>query len=935
MSLGDFAPGDLISARGREWVVLPSPGSDAMRVRPLSGSEDDAVTILPSLENIPIRSANFKPPTLETLDTQDAARLLSDALRLSLRRGAGPFRSSANLGVEPRAYQLVPLMMALKLNPVRLLIADDVGIGKTIEAGMILRELLDRGRIDRFAVLCPPHLVDQWVTELSEKFDIDAAAVTSSRARSLERGLPASQSLFNAYPYTVVSLDYIKSERRRNEFARACPNLIITDEAHTCVGGGNRGKQLRYELLKKLSEDKDRNLLLLTATPHSGDEAAFDRLLGLIDPELGLGAPPTTNRNARERYQAKLAQHYVQRRRPDIEEGGWIEHRAFPTHLETEFPYKLSGESQNFQEDVLDYCLGVTERAGESKNKRRMAFWSTLALMRCVGSSPAAALSALRNRRKGLVSEELIEPVIFDEEDGLADDGDLEPATALENIEVDEDLSQLIEQAAVLHENFAKDPKVVALEKLLRPMLKEGQVNPVIFCRFIATAKALGEILSKKYGKKYTVLTISGELTPEERKARIDASESDERRILVATDCLSEGINLQSLFNAVIHYDLSWNPTRHQQREGRVDRFGQPSDTVFSATLFGENSPIDGAVLKVILEKAKAIKKATGIAVPMPEDTNSVGNALMQAMLLRKGGTRAQGLLDLFGGSEERIEAQWKDSEEGAKASRARYAQGALKPEVVIPEWKAMRALNGGPKEVERFVRRASQRFGAALGKKGDKTEIYLDEFPENLKEKLSARKLSGSKFIRFQDDPKPGQMYVGRVHPIVANLAQGLTEAALDPKSSQLGARLGRCGAWRTPSVELMTTVLLLRLRFKLTSSGRSNRLLLAEEATSISFTGTNSQSASDGFGALALLEAEASGEITGSARERRLVEALDRTKTYDPAIKAYALSRAATLQDDHHRLTDASKGGSRIQVEPSLPADIIGLYVLLPEIS
>jgi SNF2 family DNA or RNA helicase len=201
-----FSPGDLIEARGREWVVLPSPAEGLLNIRPLSGSEADAQVISPALERMPVRPARFDTPKLEQLDTQDAARLLSDGLRLSLRRGAGPFRSAAHLGVEPRAYQLVPLMMALKLTTVRLLIADDVGIGKTIEAGIIIREMLDRGIVDRFSVLCPPHLVDQWVTELAEKFDVDAVAVTSSKARSLERGLPAAQSLFEAYPYTVVSL---------------------------------------------------------------------------------------------------------------------------------------------------------------------------------------------------------------------------------------------------------------------------------------------------------------------------------------------------------------------------------------------------------------------------------------------------------------------------------------------------------------------------------------------------------------------------------------------------------------------------------------------------------------------------------------------------------------------------------------------------------
>ena len=135
---------------------------------------------------------------------------------LSCSRYAGAQGRSAGFGqiaVEPRAYQLVPLLMALKLDPVRLLIADDVGIGKTIEGALIARELLDRGDIDRIAVLCPPHLVDQWVGELDTRFHIRPVPVTAGSASRLERDLPPSESIFSVHPYTVVSLDYIKSER--------------------------------------------------------------------------------------------------------------------------------------------------------------------------------------------------------------------------------------------------------------------------------------------------------------------------------------------------------------------------------------------------------------------------------------------------------------------------------------------------------------------------------------------------------------------------------------------------------------------------------------------------------------------------------------------------------------------------------------------------
>lgn len=158
---GRWSPGSLVRARGREWIVLTGSSTDVLRVRPVSGSEADRTLIHLALESDPVRDASFPHPSPAQKAGHDAALLLKDALILSLRRGAGPFRSFGQISIEPRAYQLVPLLMALKLDPVRLLIADDVGIGKTIEAALIARELIDRGDIERMTVLCPPHLVEQ------------------------------------------------------------------------------------------------------------------------------------------------------------------------------------------------------------------------------------------------------------------------------------------------------------------------------------------------------------------------------------------------------------------------------------------------------------------------------------------------------------------------------------------------------------------------------------------------------------------------------------------------------------------------------------------------------------------------------------------------------------------------------------------------------
>ena len=198
-----FAVGSLVRARGREWVVLPESDEQMLILRPLGGTEDEVTGIYAPLERVD--PATFDLPDPAQRGDERSCRLLRDAVRLGFRSSAGPFRSFARIAVEPRPYQLVPLLMALKLDPVRLLVADDVGIGKTIEAALVARELIDRGEVSRLAVLCPPQLAEQWQAELQEKFHLDAELVLASTASRLERYCNPTQSLFERYPYTIVS----------------------------------------------------------------------------------------------------------------------------------------------------------------------------------------------------------------------------------------------------------------------------------------------------------------------------------------------------------------------------------------------------------------------------------------------------------------------------------------------------------------------------------------------------------------------------------------------------------------------------------------------------------------------------------------------------------------------------------------------------------
>jgi superfamily II DNA or RNA helicase len=914
--------------------VLPESNSDTLRLRPLGGGEKDESLIYLPLEREPVGPATFPWPTVAQARNHSASQLLMDALQLKLRSSAGPFRSFGNIAVEPRAYQLVPLLMALKQSTVRLLIADDVGIGKTIEGSLIAREMLDRGEIQRLAVLCPPHLCEQWQRELENRFHIQAVVVRTSTANRLERDLPPGTSVFDAHPFTVVSLDYIKSERRREAFQRFCPEFVIVDEAHTCTQGG-QGRQQRYQLLKGLSENAQRHMVLLTATPHSGDEDAFFNLLGLLRSDFTQlkDLPPGARTDLRD----DLSRHFVQRRRPDIAE--WQDSSMFPDRKTAEITYRLTGAWGQLFNDVLDYARELVERSeGKGQREQRMNWWAALALLRCISSSPQAAVNALRTRLKGdqkdgdeLSLEEMeaqaSERVMDGSDDALFTD-DIEPAAQTE----DTARLQALIAAADNLTGAANDPKLAKLYDHLQGLVKEG-FQPVVFCRYIATAHYLADFLRGKF-KNATVKAVTGELTPGEREAAVAELGDTEQRILVATDCLSEGINLQGLFTAVVHYDLSWNPTRHEQREGRVDRFGQQAKEVRSTMLYGEDNPVDGAVLQVILRKAESIRKELGVLVPMPDDEGKLTQALLNAVLLRKHNTvgqQAQIGFD-FGEPAKQIETAWQSAREKAAKNRSIFAQRRLKPEDVLPEWRKSAAVLGGAEEVQRFVIRGMSKLGAGLEAYKGHFKAPLGELPASLKERLAAEGLAGTIRIDFKQPAAQGAVLIQRTHPLVVALADTLLEQALESQNDDADG-VARAGAAFVGNVQLKTTVLLLRLRHQLsvTRDGHT-RLMLCEETVAVSASGTEGLAELNLNEARTLLGTDAVRNMPPVIRDRHIQQALESLPGWQSALEDLAKARAQVLLADHRRVREAAEARGSYQVTASLPVDVMGVYVLVP---
>lgn len=955
----DFMPGNLVRARGREWVVQSDTQQgevgSLLRLRPLGGADEDIITLIPELEFEPVAPATFAWPDPEQTGNHAAALLLRDALRLKLRAGGGPFRSFGNIAVEPRAYQLVPLLMALRLTTVRLLIADDVGIGKTIEAGLIARELIDRGEVARLAVLCPPHLVEQWQGELQNRFNLQAIALTSASASRVERDLPHGVGLFDQHPVVVVSLDYIKSERHREHFLSIAPECVIVDEAHTCASSG-AGKQLRFELLQRLAKDDSRHLILLTATPHSGDEAAFYNLLSLLDPAfLGLQSRVSADDPLRQ----QLARHFVQRRRKDIVE--WQaetdDGRGFARRMKTELTYKLTGDWGAFFDAVQAYCRDIAEQVESTdpagQGSARLIWYATLALLRCVASSPAAAVKALTTRLEGKTAD-LNGPhdvdLLGDDRlhDGEADDlhgNDLEPAGQLDEahnaLQDTTRLKALINEAQRLS-GKAGDPKLAALIAHMEGLVKDG-FAPVVFCRYVATAHYVAAEL-KKHFPKVLVDVVTGELSPEERRAKIedmeDGADNPAGRVLVATDCLSEGINLQHLFTAVVHYDLAWNPTRHEQREGRVDRFGQQAPEVRCTMLYGQDNPVDGFVLNVILRKGEAIQKELGVLVPMPEDKQRINQALVKAALMkreRRSSAQAQLGFD-FAEAEQLLaplQTQWTDALEKAKANRTVFAQRRIRPDEVLPEWQKQQAALGSSADVQRFVQSACARLGASLEPTRKHTHrLHTQHLPERLRQRLADEGL-----VKDANTPTVLQLdfaELHRSHPLVSVLADHLLENALqgDAATAQAPTITARCAATITDAVDLVTTVVLLRLRHQLGYVRRRQPYqMMAEETVALAVKGrSNPEWLSDDTTAR-LLESTPTANLPRDAMAREVAQALSFLAAHPERLQSLAEERAQTLLADHRRVREAARDVGQYSVAPCLPVDVVGVYVLLPD--
>ena len=477
-----------------------------------------------------------------------------------------------------------------------------------------------------------------------------------------------------------------------------------------------------------------------------------------------------------------------------------------------------------------------------------------------------------------------------------------------------------------------EDHKLQAAIKQLDTLVGK-KYSPIVFCRFIPTVDYLVEALRKHFKGKVEVRGVTGQLANEAREAQVAELAEHEKRILVATDCLSEGVNLQSAFDAVMHYDLAWNPTRHEQREGRVDRYGQEKKKVRVLTFVGEDNPVDGIVQRVLLKRHETIMKVLGVSVPVPLDTGAVLEAVIDGLL--KGGVAKdsrQYSLPIVEQKEQEVGVVWEAAAEREKKNRTLFAQHAIDVKEVATEVAAARQAVGGAADVRAFTMDSLRGWGAGLAD-GKPVRVDLEELPKALRETLAPEGKWRLKLSFDSAAPTPGTEVLTRTHPFVAALAERVLEAALD-SASEGPAR--RAAVIRTRAVSGRCTALLVRMRFHLVVEDRQGvaRPLLAEDVAVRAFRGTpDAPEWLDDDEAEALLGATADENLPADMGKRKIEELVGQLPSLDPALAEFAKARAEALLEAHRRVRKAADMRVRAtKVEAHLPPDVLGTYLFFP---
>jgi len=606
------------------------------RVRLPDGTLDEAV--ITSEEAAALAGASEPVESKAATVNAEQLRLLVESARIRLAYSHDKHFAVSLSGIRTLPHQIEAVYMKMLPQPrLRFLLADDPGAGKTIMAGLLIKEMKLREAVERILILCPSPLTIQWQDEMlrwfGESFDIIFSAVDQQQLTN-----PWQRS-----SQVIASLDYAKQEEVRERVWQQHWDLVIIDEAHKCSAytkrsstrGDEAEKTKRYQLAEKLAADAD-HVLLLTATPHHGDDDRFAHFVRLLDPDL-FPEPHRLSEKAGEIRRDILrlgpdCPWALRRLKEDLKdlEG----HRLFPDRHAHTITFKLNKDEYDLYKAVTAYINEFLPQAS-GKKKQSVALTRTV-LQRRLASSTMAIHESIRRRlqKQQELLEELeslppaqrakrlaqLQGCLIDAEQDEDDLDDAERDQLVDEFTSAVELDQLRTEIAALQEllararrvkDLASDSKLTALRDCLKRAefgeLVDGRGKLLIFTEHRDTLKHLLEHL-QKWG--YSTCNIHGGMNPHERK-RAQEDFRTSRQVCAATEAAGEGINLQ-FCRLMVNYDLPWNPTRLEQRLGRIHRIGQDRDVHafnFVASESEDGQPvIEGRILQRLLEKMEQMR---------------------------------------------------------------------------------------------------------------------------------------------------------------------------------------------------------------------------------------------------------------------------------------------------------------------------------------
>ncbi|MFO0592502.1 MAG: helicase-related protein [Polyangiaceae bacterium] len=534
-------------------------------------------------------------------------RLVSEARRIELAWLFDPYVAITSSTIEPLPHQISAVYEEmLPRQPMRFLLADDPGAGKTIMAGLLIKELLIRGDLERCLIVSPGSLTEQWQDELGEKFGLEFELLTRDMAVASRSANPFEKNLL------IARLDQLSRNPDLQERLKAAPefDLVVCDEAHRMSGHvfGDEIKYTKRYVLGEVLGEHTRNLLLMTATPHNGNEEDFQIFLALLDGDRFAG------RFRRDEHRADPSD--LMRRLVKEDLLRFDKTKLFPDRKSYTAQYELSPDETHLYQEVTEYVRQEMNRAErfaakEAQRKVNVGF-ALMTLQRRLASSPEAIYRSIQRRRERLEGRLREEKTLLrgkergaelrddlgpgldeegwdelydeapQEEREKAEENVVDHATAARTIEeLQTEILRLKDLEAVAKDvhTSGEDTKWKELQRILDdPLMTDEQGNRrklVLFTEFKDTLKYLARRIRTQLGKPEAVVEIHGAVTREDRRKVVEAFMNDPTvLVLVANDAAGEGVNLQRA-HLMVNYDLPWNPNRLEQRFGRIHRIGQ------------------------------------------------------------------------------------------------------------------------------------------------------------------------------------------------------------------------------------------------------------------------------------------------------------------------------------------------------------------------